>query len=171
MSNGCHFISYWNIPSSALSLDLCRTCGMMAITDRSFCSGTVAMSTPSKYTTPFIRGAIRKRATIKELLPAPVRPQIPKYTAYGSGYGYKSKAAMSSSALCESQSVRAEMVVPILIAGRVEKEIPRRTAGLSLYCIQTLSNRTMPCDGQLGGRYMTCPCLGRTAVSPPRLSN
>ena len=40
--------------------------------------------------------------------------------------------------------------VPMRIAGKVENDIPLKTAGLSLYCIHTFSNRIMPCDGQSG---------------------
>ena len=53
---------------------------MMHSLDLSVCSGTVAMSTSSMKILPPVSGSMRNRATIRLLLPEPVRPAMPTFS-------------------------------------------------------------------------------------------
>lgn len=54
-----------------------ESCGTSAIRDRIILNGKVAISTVSMVIRPACSGAIRRRAAIRDDLPAPVRPTIP----------------------------------------------------------------------------------------------
>ena len=56
-----------------------QTCGMMVMLDRISCSPRSPSLRLSITMAPAAASTIRKRATVRELLPAPVRPTIPTY--------------------------------------------------------------------------------------------